>query len=163
MLNLIICSVLNFSILLFLLLKFVVPRMSEAMAKKQQGIVQTVEEAEKTLADINRELSEHAVHMRKAEAEVVTIAQEAEARAEAAARKIQQDTVQEVEALRVRVERQIEQEFHNLKLRLRADLINQVVATAQDLAQKNLDSKGHTSLIENFALVELKDFKEFKS
>ena len=106
----IICSLLNFGILLFLLLKFVVPRISEAMDKKQQSIAQTVSEAEKTLADINRELSEHAAQMSKAEAEVVMIRQEAEARAGAAAHKIQQDTVQEIEALRVRIDRQIEQE-----------------------------------------------------
>ena len=47
MLNLIIASVLNFGILVFLLFKFVVPKISEAMDKKQQGIIHSVEEAEK--------------------------------------------------------------------------------------------------------------------
>lgn len=162
MLSLIICSVLNFGILLFLLLKFVVPRISEAIDKKQQTIVRTVEEAEKSLADINRELDSHTHKMAEVEAEIAAIRQEAEARGEAAARKIQEDTVREIDALRHRVERQIEQEFHNLKLRLRADLVNQVVLAAHDLVRERLDRQGHDRLIESFSM-KLKDFKEYKS
>jgi F-type H+-transporting ATPase subunit b len=162
MLNLIIASVLNFGILVFLLFKFVVPKISEAMDKKQQGIIHSVEEAEKNLADINQELESHKRQMAVVEQEIASIRQEAEARGVAAASKIETDTVREIEALRVRMERQIEQEFHNLKLRLKADLVNQVMATAQEMAGQRLDQKGHSSLVEDFAF-SLKDFKEFKS
>ncbi len=162
MLNLIIASVLNFGILVFLLFKFVVPKISEAMDKKQQGIIHSVEEAEKNLADINQELESHKRQMAVVEQEIASIRQEAEARGVAAASKIESDTVREIEALRVRMERQIEQEFHNLKLRLKADLVNQVMATAQEMAGQRLDQKGHSSLVEDFAF-SLKDFKEFKS
>ncbi len=162
MLNLIIASVLNFGILVFLLFKFVVPKISEAMDKKQQGIIHSVEEAEKNLADINQELESHKRQMAVVEQEIASIRQEAEARGVAAASKIETDTVREIEALRVRMERQIEQEFHNLKLRLKADLVNQVMATAQEMAGQRLDQKGHSALVEDFAF-SLKDFKEFKS
>jgi len=162
MLNLIIASVLNFGILVFLLFKFVVPKISEAMDKKQQGIIHSVEEAEKNLADINQELESHKRQMAVVEQEIASIRQEAEARGVAAASEIETDTVREIEALRVRMERQIEQEFHNLKLRLKADLVNQVMATAQEMASQRLDQKGHSALAEDFAF-SLKDFKEFKS
>lgn len=162
MLNLIIASVLNFGILVFLLFKFVVPKISEAMDKKQQGIIHSVEEAEKNLADINQELESHKRQMAVVEQEIASIRQEAEARGVAAASKIETDTVREIEALRVRMERQIEQEFHNLKLRLKADLVNQVMVTAQEMAGQRLDQKGHSALVEDFAF-SLKDFKEFKS
>ncbi|MGE3724985.1 MAG: hypothetical protein AB7I41_05515 [Candidatus Sericytochromatia bacterium] len=162
MLNLIIASVLNFGILVFLLFKFVVPKISEAMDKKQQGIIHSVEEAEKNLADINQELESHKRQMAVVEQEIASIRQEAEARGVAAASKIETDTVREIEALRVRMERQIEQEFHNLKLRLKADLVNQVMVTAQEMASQRLDQKGHSTLVEDFAF-SLKDFKEFKS
>lgn len=162
MLNLIICSVLNFGILLFLLLKFVVPRIADAIEKKQQNIVRTLEEAEKSLADMNRELEVHTQKMAALEAEIAAICQEAENRGEAAVRKIQEDTVREVEALRQRVERQIEQEFHNLRLRLRRDLVNQVILTAHDLIRERLDQQAHDRLVEGFAM-QLKDFKEYRS
>ncbi|PIQ23557.1 hypothetical protein COW36_13880 [bacterium (Candidatus Blackallbacteria) CG17_big_fil_post_rev_8_21_14_2_50_48_46] len=162
MIILIICSLLNFGILLFLLMKFVVPRFSEAMDKKQESISRTVEEAEKSLADINRELESHTHKMAEVEAQIADIRQEAEVRGEAAARKIKEDTTREIEALRVRVDRQIDQEFHNLKLRLRAELVNQVTLAAQELASERLDKSGHASLVESFAF-SLKDFKEFKS
>lgn len=76
--------------------------------------------------------------------------------------KLKQILSARLEALRVRMERQIEQEFHNLKLRLKADLVNQVMATAQEMASQRLDQKGHSALVEDFAF-SLKDFKEFKS
>jgi F-type H+-transporting ATPase subunit b len=162
MINLIICTVLNFAILLFLLFKFVVPRISEAMDKKQKGIVQSIEETEKSLADINKELEAHSRQMADVEKEIASILQEAEIRGNAAANKVEEDTIREVDALRIRMERQIEQEFSSLQLRLRADLVQQVVATVQDMASQRLDKAGHAALVEDFAF-SLKDFKEFKS
>ena len=164
LLLMVISNVLNFVILVFLLWKFVIPRVGAMMVAKQQAIADSLDSADKHLADVQAELEIVRREMQQTETQIAQIHKEAEARGIAAAEKIKADTVIEIEQLRQRVERQIEQEFGNLRLRLRQDLINQVMLKAEDLIRQQLqtDKDLQTQLIEDFAF-SLSDFKEYKS
>lgn len=162
LLMLVLSNVLNFVILLFLLGKFLVPRLAGMMDSKQQAINASLDEADKNLADVQAELDEVKREMAKTEQQIAEIRAESQARGAAAAEKLKADTEIEIEQLRLRVERQIEQEFNNLRVRLRQDLITQVMVKAEELIREKSDIKLQTELVENFAY-SLKDFKEFKS
>lgn len=153
---------LNFGILAFLLWKFLVPRISEGMDNKQRTIVQTIEETEKNLADMSAELEEVRAQMRDAEPQIQAIRDEAEARGKAASERMMAETMAEIASLRHRVDRQIEQEVNNLRLNLRQELVEQIMANAQNLVQQDLNKIGHSELVEHFAY-SLKGFKEYTS
>lgn len=162
LLLMVISNLLNFGILAFLLWKFLVPRISEGMDNKQKTIVQTIEETEKNLADMSTELESVRAQMRDAEPQIQAIRDEADARGKAAAEKIMAETATEIASLRHRIDRQIEQEVNNLRLNLRQELVEQVMANAQNLLQQDLNKIGHADLVEHFAH-NLKGFKEYTS
>lgn len=160
----VVSNVLNFIILIAILWKLAVPRVSAMLSAKQEAIAQALDEADKHLADVEAQLADVRREMQQAEAEIGKIRTEAEARGISAAEKIKADTQLEIEQLRQRVERQIQQEFANLSLRLRQDLIAQVMLKAEELIKAKLeaDKNLQTQLVENFAY-SLKGFKEYKS
>lgn len=158
----VVSNVLNFGVLVFLLWKFALPKLSEFMDKKQHTIAETIDEAEKNLADISAELDAVRKELQAADAQISQIRTDAEARGKAAAAKILQDTESEIVQLQERVERQIEQEFSNLRLRLRQELVEQVMHKAESMIAANADKMQQTRLIEDFAY-SLKGFKEYKS
>ncbi|PKL76071.1 MAG: hypothetical protein CVV27_12135 [Candidatus Melainabacteria bacterium HGW-Melainabacteria-1] len=158
----VISNILNFVLLLFLLNKFVVPKLGAMIVGKQEAIAHAIDEAEKNLADVEQELVVVRREMQQTETQIAEIHREAASRGIAAAEKLKSDTEVEIEQLRQRVERQIEQEFSNLRLRLRQDLIQQVMLKAEGLIRTQTDTQLQTQLVENFAY-SLKDFKEFKS
>ncbi len=162
LLLMVISNLLNFGILAFLLWKLLVPRLSEGIGNKHKDIVQTIEETEKNLADMSAELDAVRAQIRDAAPQIQAIRDEAEARGKAAAEKMKADTTAEIAALRVRVDRQIEQEVNNLRLNLRQELVEQVMANAQNLIEQDLNKLGHSELVEDFAYT-LKGFKEYTS
>lgn len=162
LLLMVISNLLNFGILAFLLWKLLVPRLSEGIGNKHKDIVQTIEETEKNLADMSAELDAVRAQIRDAAPQIQAIRDEAEARGQAAAEKMMADTTAEIAALRVRVDRQIEQEVNNLRLNLRQELVEQVMANAQNLIEQDLNKLGHSELVEDFAYT-LKGFKEYTS
>lgn len=162
LLLMVISNVLNFVILIFLLWKFLFPRLGDMMKSKAEAISLSLDEADKNLADIQAELAEVRQEMARTEQQIAEIRTESQARGKAAAEKLLADTEAEIEQLRQRVERQIEQEFSNLRVRLRRDLISQVMLKAEELIRDRADIALQTQLVENFAY-SLKDFKEFKS
>ena len=162
MITVILSYVLNFCILAFLVMKFMVPAISKMMASKHEAIVQTLSETDKNLSDIHAQLDEYKQKMSSMEAEIANISKEAQERASKAAQKIKSDTVHEIEQLRQRVERQVAQEFANLKNEMRQEFVKKIVDTAQDEIQTQLNKTSHAGLIEQFAY-SLKDFKEYKS
>lgn len=160
----VVSNVLNFIILIAILWKLAIPRVSAMLSAKQEAIAQALDEADKHLTDVEAQLADVRREMQQAEAEIGKIRTEAEARGISAAEKIKADTQLEIEQLRQRVERQIQQEFANLSLRLRQDLIAQVMLKAEELIKAKLeaDKNLQTQLVENFAY-SLKGFKEYKS
>lgn len=162
LLLMVISNLLNFGILAFLLWKLLVPRLSEGIGNKHKDIVQTIEETEKNLADMSAELDAVRAQIRDAAPQIQAIRDEAEARGQAAAEKMKADTTAEIAALRLRVDRQIEQEVNNLRLNLRQELVEQVMANAQNLIEQDLNKLGHSELVEDFAYT-LKGFKEYTS
>lgn len=153
---------LNFILLGLLLWKLLIPRLSAMMAKRQEDIVHTLDETEKNLIDVSKELDEVRRELQAAEHNISSITEEASARAQAASAKIKADTEAEVQQLREKVERQIQQEFHNLHLRLRADLVQQVIAVAEAQIREQADADTQKALIKKFAY-SLEGFKEYKS
>lgn len=158
----IISQALNFTILAFLLWKFLVPKFAEGISKKTKDINQTLDETAKNLADISVELDSVRKELKEAEGEIDKIRVEAEQRGDAAAAKIKQDTENEIAALRSRVDRQIEQEFQNLQNRLRQDIVKDVMVQAEALVREKSDAKLQNQLVTHFAH-SLKDFKEYRS
>jgi F-type H+-transporting ATPase subunit b len=153
---------LNFVLLLLLLWKLLVPRLSAMMDKRRENIHQTLDETEKSLADVSQELDAVRQELKQAEHNISSISDEAEARAKAASAKIKADTEHEIQQLRDKVERQIQQEFHNLHLSLRAELVQQVTVEAEAQMRKANDAAAQQQLIKNFAY-SLEGFKEYKS
>ena len=111
---------------------------------------------------MSTELEAVRAQMRDAEPQIQAIRDEADARGKAAAEKIKAETATEISALRHRIDRQIEQEVNNLRLNLRQELVEQVMANAQNLIQQDLNKIGHSELVEHFAY-NLKGFKEYTS
>ena len=155
---LVIATLINFAILAFAIMKFVVPTFKTNLGKKRQNIIAVIEETEKSLADMSQELESQRTKLHKMDEEIAQIHVDAGNRATAAARKIQEDTQVEVEQLRKRIDGQMQQEVNNLKQNLRQEFVGQVLKTAEEMAIANLSRATHANLVEQFAL-KLKEAK----
>jgi len=153
---------LNFLLLVFLLWKLLIPRISAFMDKKQQSIAHSLDETDKNLADVSRELEEVRQELKNSEQQITSLGEEAAKRAQAASQKIAADTEHEIQQLQEKIERQIQQEYHNLHLRLRQELVQQVILQAETLLTQNTDAATQQDLIKNFAYT-LENFKEYQS
>ncbi|MGV3524480.1 MAG: hypothetical protein ACO1RX_09655 [Candidatus Sericytochromatia bacterium] len=155
-------NVLNVAVLAFLLWKFALPRISSGLENKKNTIVQSLDETEKNLADINTSLDQVRREIQAASGQIGTIREEAASRSETAVAKIKSDTEQEISHLQERVERQIAQEFSSLRVRVRQDLISEIMSQAENMVRQRTSEQQQADVIENFAY-SLKGFKEYRS
>ena len=146
----VICTVLNFLALAFILNKFVKPKFIEGIAKKQESIVRQVEDTESTLEKVSSELEAQRQKLKEVEQEVQQIQQNAHQFAKENSEHIRKNTERELEEWRKRVDLQIEQEFTVLRVGLRNEFINQVIERAGELSVVHLNKEAHINLIEEF-------------
>lgn len=155
----IVCTVLNFGILLFILNKFLKPKAAEMLSNKQTRIAQSLDETEKRLAEVTARLEEQRRKLQEVEIEIQQVRAFSETTATNSAKKIQEETEREVVQWRQRVDRQIDQELASLKNDLKSEFVEKVFAKATQMAVSDLDNKAHDSLIRQFAT----SLKEHKS
>lgn len=147
----IVCTVLNFGILLFLLNKFLKPKVNEMLTNKQTNIAHSLAETEKRLAEVTAKLEEQKRKLQEVEQAIKQVRAASESTASNSVKKIQEDTEREMVQWRQRVDRQIDQELAALKNQLRREFAEKVFHKATQMAESDLDNKTHDALIRQFA------------
>lgn len=149
----------NFFALLWILNKFAIPKLKEGITSKQESIIQSIDDTEKALAEVNSKLEKQRQLLKEVQDEIQSIRDNAEKVGVSTSDKIRENAKKEAEQWHTRVDSQIEQELNLLKNDIREDFINQVIDAVELKISKQLGKKTQNELIKGFA----KELKEYQS
>jgi F-type H+-transporting ATPase subunit b len=147
-LGLMIWTLIAFGATLFVLSKFALPRIGEALEKRANAIRDSIDAAEKQRADADRLLSEYRERLKEAREqadEIVARARKAADAAEAEAAASGREKREEVVAA---ARRDIEMETRRSLERIRKEVADLTVLATEKVTRKSLDDEDHKRLID---------------
>ena len=155
--GLMIWTLLVFGITLFLLAKFVFPRIGEALDKRQKAIEDSIDTAERIRTEAEQILSEYRERLAEARGQADDIVARARKTGEAAENEIIADARTKREEMMAQTRRDIEAETRRAIQEIRAEVADLTVAATEKVTRKTLDEADQRRLVEE-ALGEL-DFE----
>jgi len=143
-------QLLNFSVLFFLLAKFVWPRVVKMLDERAERIARGLEDAR--AAEEARENAERERDrlLAQARAEGQRIIEEARQRGEEQLRQMQREAASEAEELRAQARAQAEEERNRILADTRDQIVALAIAAAERLIGDTLDEKRQKALVKRF-------------
>ncbi len=143
-----------FGISMWLLAKFVFPRISEALEKRQKAIEDSIDSAQRTREEAEKLLAEYRERLVEARAQSDEIVQRARATAETHERESKENGRQIAAEASARAARDIEAATARALQELRGEVANLTVLATEKVTRKVLDDADQRRLVEE-ALGEL--------
>jgi F-type H+-transporting ATPase subunit b len=150
-----------FGITVVLLARLVFPRISEALAKRQQAIEESIDSAQRTREEAETLLGEYRERLHEARAQSDEIVQRARQTAEAHEREVKEQSRVAAAEASARAARDIEAATARALGELRSEVANLTVLATEKVTRKVLDDSDQRRLVEE-ALGEL-DFSGVSS
>jgi F-type H+-transporting ATPase subunit b len=150
-----------FGITVVLLARLVFPRISEALAKRQQAIEDSIDSAQRTREEAETLLGEYRERLHEARAQSDEIVQRARHTAEAHEREVKEQSRVAAAEASARAAREIEAATARALGELRSEVANLTVLATEKVTRKVLDDSDQRRLVEE-ALGEL-DFSGVSS
>lgn len=148
--GLMIWTLLNFLIFLFLLIKFGAKPISEGLKRREENIRKSIEDAHKANQEAQRLLRETNEKMMNAHQEMVEIVRKGKEQAESIIRKAEEDS-ENVKKIKVEEAiREINRTKELALLQLKSEVADMVVTATEKLLGETLDKEKHHKLAENF-------------
>ncbi len=160
-LGLMIWTLIAFGATLFVLSKFALPRIGEALEKRANAIRDSIEAAEKQRTEADRLLSEYRERLKEAREQADEIVARARKAAEAAEAEATASGRSKREELVAAARRDIEMETRRSLERIRKEVADLTVLATEKVTRKSLDDEDHKRLIDE-ALKEV-DFSALSS
>ncbi len=146
--GLMIWTLLAFGVTLYVLRRFVFPRIAEQLDKRQRAIEETIETAERTRKEADAMLSEYREHLREARQQAEDIL----VRARKAAERHQEEVVaaasQKQQEMLEQARRDIEVETRLALEQIRREVADLTVMATEKVTRKTLDGEDHRRLIQ---------------
>ncbi len=141
-------NLVNIAIILALL--YVLGRrvVGEALAKRREGILEELHQAEQRKQEAITRLAEEQQKLAQAQQEAERIRREAEVNAEARRQELLQQVEQEIERLRARAARDLAAEQEQILQELRRQIVRQALSKVEQELPQHLNEEIHHRLIE---------------
>jgi F-type H+-transporting ATPase subunit b len=159
--GLMIWTLLVFGISLWILGKFVFPRISEALDKRQKAIEDSIDAAERTRKEADQILAEYRERLAEARGQADEIVARARKTGEAAENEILAEARTKREEMMEQTRRDIEAETRRAIQEIRSEVADLTVLATEKVTRKTLTDADHKRLVEE-ALSEL-DFASLSS
>src|SRR3954467_470589 len=147
-LGLMIWTLIAFGATLFVLSRFALPRIGEALEKRANAIRESIDAAEKQRADADRLLAEYRERLREAREQADDIVARARKAAEAAEAEAASSGREKREELVGAARRDIEMETRRSLERIRKEVADLTVLATEKVTRKSLDDDDHRRLID---------------
>jgi F-type H+-transporting ATPase subunit b len=147
-LGLMIWTLIAFGATLFVLSRFALPRIGEALEKRANAIRDSIDAAEKQRADADRLLSEYRERLKEAREQADEIVARARKAAEAAEAEAASAGREKREELVAAARRDIEMETRRSLERIRKEVADLTVLATEKVTRKSLDDEDHKRLID---------------
>jgi F-type H+-transporting ATPase subunit b len=147
-------TLIAFGITVVLLSRLVFPRISEALAKRQKAIEDSIDSAQRTREEAEKLLAEYRERLHEARSQSDEIVQRARQTAEAHEREVKEHSRQLAAEASARAARDIEAATARALGELRNEVANLTVLATEKVTRKVLDSSDQKRLVEE-ALGEL--------
>jgi F-type H+-transporting ATPase subunit b len=154
-------TLIAFGITVVLLSRLVFPRISEALAKRQQAIEDSIDSAQRTREEAEKLLAEYRERLHEARAQSDEIVQRARQTAETHERESKEQARELASEVSARAARDIEAATARALSELRSEVANLTVLATEKVTRKVLDDADQRRLVEE-ALGEL-DFSGISS
>lgn len=148
--GLIIWTLVNFSIFVFIIAKFFYKPMRSGLEAREQTIANAIANAEKANAEATRILAESKERIAGAQQEMMAIVREGKAQAEAMVRKAADDAEAVKQQKLVESQREIERQKDEAIKQLRAEVATLVVDATEKLLGRNLQGDDHKRIVEGY-------------
>ncbi len=146
--RLLIAQLINFLILVLILYKFLYKPLLKMLEGRKEKIEKGLRDAEQLGVELEKTKELQAAEIQKAKQEARVIIEEAEKRAEAAGAETKLKTKAEVEKLISAAKNQIVSEKEKMMAEIKKEAIELVLATAEKVVGKTIDTKAQKNLIE---------------
>ena len=143
-----IAQLVNFLILLFLLSRFLFPRVTQMLDARAARIRESMERAEQVQRDAERmeqQFQERLADARREGQQIVTNANQIAQRIQAEA---QEKASREAESFLTRAREQIQRETDTARQQLRQEVVSLATLAASRVVERSLDERQHVDLIE---------------
>jgi F-type H+-transporting ATPase subunit b len=147
-LGLMIWTLIAFGATLFVLSRFALPRIGEALEKRANTIRDSIDAAEKQRADADRLLAEYRERLKEAREQADDIVARARKAAEAAETEAAASGREKREELVSAARRDIEMETRRSLERIRKEVADLTVLATEKVTRKSLDEEDHKRLID---------------
>jgi F-type H+-transporting ATPase subunit b len=147
-LGLMIWTLIAFGATLFVLSRFALPRIGEALEKRANAIRDSIEAAEKQRSDADRLLAEYRERLKEAREQADDIVARARKAAEAAEAEAASAGREKREELVAAARRDIEMETRRSLERIRKEVADLTVLATEKVTRKSLDDEDHKRLID---------------
>ncbi len=141
---------LNFSILAFLLVKFLRKPIAGALKGRTESIRAAFEELEAKRADAERKYAEYEAKLSTMDEQAKRILKSFTEQGESEKEKIIAQAHEAAERIKAQAEFYVQQELAKAKTELQTEVADMAVKMAEDLIRKNLNEKDHHRLISEY-------------
>src|SRR5215210_3664345 len=152
--GLMIWTLVVFGISMFVLARYVFPRIAEALDKRQRAIEQSIEAAERTRSEADMILAEYRERLAEARSQADEIVARARKTGEATEAELVTDAKAKREEMLAQTRRDIEAETRRAIQEIRSEVADLTVRATEKVTRKTLDEKDQKRLVEE-ALAEL--------
>jgi F-type H+-transporting ATPase subunit b len=152
--GLMIWTLVVFGISMWILAKFVFPRIAEALDKRQRAIEDSIDSAERTRREADQLLAEYRERLAEARGQADEIVTRARRTGEAAENEIVAEARTKREEMMAQTRREIEAETRRAIQQIRSEVADLTVAATEKVTRKTLDSDDQRRLVDE-ALSEL--------
>jgi F-type H+-transporting ATPase subunit b len=147
-LGLMIWTLIAFGVTLFVLSRFALPRIGEALERRANAISESIDAAERQRAEADKLLQEYRQRLKEAREQAEDIVARARKAAEAAGAEAAAEGRQKREELVAAARRDIEMETRRSLERIRKEVADLTVLATEKVTRKTLDAEDHQRLIE---------------
>jgi len=141
---------LNFSILVFLLVKFLRKPITDALKGRTESIRAGFEELEAKRADAERKYAEYETKLSTMDEQAARILKNFTEQGESEKEKIIAQAHEAAERIKAQAEFYVQQELAKAKTELQTEVADMAVKMAEDLIRKNLNEEDHHRLISEY-------------
>jgi F-type H+-transporting ATPase subunit b len=139
-----------FALLVFVLGRFVWPRMEQTFQARVDAIEGGIARAEEAQAEAQRTLEQYRAQLADARNEANRLIEEARKSADVLRADLQQRAQADIAELRARAAADVEAAKSSALADLRAEVANLAIGAAETIVQKNLDHETQLQLVENY-------------
>jgi F-type H+-transporting ATPase subunit b len=147
-LGLMIWTLILFGATLFILNKYVFPRISEALERRTRAIEESIDHAERTKRDADELLEEYRARLREARGQSEEIVARARKAADSLQDQAKADASKQREELLAATRRDIEAETRRALEEIRKEVADMTVVATEKITRKSLTPEDHRRLIE---------------